>query len=390
MGQTPSPNPKMDFGFFAAVPRIVRTQYKHLNPTQKWLYVCLKDLCGDHGTCYRTLRTLSDETDISIAMLSKSIPELHEAGLIHAEKKRRENNPTGKEAWHITIIDIWAANGKLYPTKRSQDEQQCSRGEQSTSEGDTDVHEVNNNVHDMNKKGPHCSCGEQQCSRGERGQSCEAASEAVADTQNRGGRNNSKGKQERRIPEKESDDGADAPPHAPDEKKSSDSGKKRATAEKHAVSPENEKKPDYFVQASPGAQDVITEWLSIFKTAKPVTKILAGHAETLAAYQPEPGEIIGCREWMYATDTKGWYKQRGMDLGHVARDFERFRSLKEAPAPAASPGGDSSVVDLAAKERAKASNQQTLEKVRRMQAAKLLAAQVAQGGNQQHAEAGYH
>jgi hypothetical protein len=374
----------MDFGFFAAVPRIVRTQYKHLNPTQKWLYVCLKDLCGDHGTCYRTLRTLSDETDISIAMLSKSIPELHEAGLIHAEKKRRENNPTGKEVWHITIVDVWTANGQLYPTKRSQDEQQCSPQEQSTSEADRDVHEVNNNVHDMNKKGPHCSCGEQQCSRGERGQSRESASEEGRGAQNRGGRNNRKGIPTGRIPEKEEESAAPPPQHH--EKKDAVSGNKSQVAENTSVDYEQS---DLFQQASPGVQAIITEWRA-YQGPMPVTAELLAQAEELAAYQPEPGEIQACADWKYANDKKGWHAQHGMTLGHVAKDMPRFRSIKKraqaASSPRAQQGNEASEL-AAAKERAKANNQQTLDRVRKMLAAKQ---QVAQGGNQQHAEAQYH
>src|SRR5258708_4892285 len=114
-------NPDIDFGFHATIPRAVRTHYKTLTPMQKWLYVCLKDLCGEHGTCYRTVKVLSAETNISTGMISESIPLLHKDGLIHAEKKRRSSG--GKEVWHITIVDIWAANGKLHPTKRSLSEQ---------------------------------------------------------------------------------------------------------------------------------------------------------------------------------------------------------------------------------------------------------------------------
>lgn len=127
-------------GFFARTPRIIRTGYKKLSHTEKWLYVCLKDLCGDTGTCYRSLRSLSQETDISIGLLSTGVRKLHEAGLIHAEKKRRDNNPTGKEVWHISIVDIWEANAK-----------ECSASEPN-------VQLVNDNI---NK----CSASEQQCSK---------------------------------------------------------------------------------------------------------------------------------------------------------------------------------------------------------------------------------
>lgn len=129
-------NPKQDWGFYAVTPRIVRTQYKQLSHTEKWLYVCLKDLCRDKGTCYRTLKVLSQETDLSTGNLSTGIRNLHEAGLIHAEKKRRSNNPTGKEVWHITIVDIWQANVEY-----------CSKNERSQE----DVQTMNNNVQNLNE-----------------------------------------------------------------------------------------------------------------------------------------------------------------------------------------------------------------------------------------------
>lgn len=167
---TTTANPTVDFGFFAAVPRIVRTgeQYKHLTHTHKWLYTCLKDLCGDHGTCYRALRTLSDETDISTGMLSEGIQELHKAGLIHAEKKKRASG--GKEVWHITITDIWQANGKEHPSKK------CSQDEQTIE----NVHIVNDNVQYVNKTTGECSHTEQECSF------CETEGYRVKDTKSEG------------------------------------------------------------------------------------------------------------------------------------------------------------------------------------------------------------
>jgi DNA-binding transcriptional regulator GbsR (MarR family) len=129
-------DPKVEWGFYSVVPRIVRTQYKQLSHTEKWLYTCLKDLCGDKGMCYRTLRVLAQETDLSIGNLSTGIRKLHEAGLIHAEKKRRSINPTAKEVWHISIVDIWLSNVEY-----------CSKYEQSTGDN---VQDLNNNVQNIN------------------------------------------------------------------------------------------------------------------------------------------------------------------------------------------------------------------------------------------------
>jgi len=150
-------DPTIEWGFHAVIPRVVRTGYEKLTPVQKWLYVCLKDLCGEHGTCYRALRVLATETGISTGMLSESIRALHDAGLIHAEKKRRSNNPTAKEVWHITIVDIWQANAKEHPTKRSQNEHS----------NEDNVHTVNNNVQQVNNISTERSQNEQKRSHSE-------------------------------------------------------------------------------------------------------------------------------------------------------------------------------------------------------------------------------
>lgn len=148
---TKAQNPDMDFGFYATFPRIVRTGYKEVSAVQKWLYVCLKDLAGDDGTCYRTIRALVEETGLSAGMISESILVLHKAGLIHAEKKKRSTG--GKEVWHISIVDIWKKNGEAHPTKRSPAEQTVPY---------IDVQSAN--VHHMNDNPKECSAGEHSCS----------------------------------------------------------------------------------------------------------------------------------------------------------------------------------------------------------------------------------
>lgn len=91
------------------------------------------------------------------------------------------------------------------------------------------------------------------------------------------------------------------------------------------------KKTDLFENASPEVQTIITEWRAIFKTPPPITAKLIEQAATLAAYQPAAGEITSCRLWMYQTDTKKWYSQHGMNLGTVATQFEKYRSLANVP-----------------------------------------------------------
>lgn len=288
-------NPKMDFGFYAAIPRILRTQYNDLTPAQKWLYVCLKDLCGDSGTCYRALRVLSEETGLSTGLLSKSIPLLHTKELVHAEKKRRRTG--GKEVWHISIVDIWQKNGSVHPTKRSQNEQnptiECSQNEQNRE-----------NVHNVNENTPERSQNERECSQN-RDRSKTTVSKTILEV-----RTSIEARAEDAIAP------TTTPPVIPDNKR---------TPSKKSTAPKEQ--PDLLATVSPQIQQIVQEWQGIFSKPIAITPKLLAHAETLASFKPDTGEITACRLWMYQTDKNKWYSTHGLHLGDVVREFERFRSL---------------------------------------------------------------
>ncbi len=122
---------KEDIGFYARVPRIVRTGYQELSHAEKWLYTCLRDLCGEAGECWRSLRALAKETGISIASLSSMIPHLEKVGLIDAVKK---------STWFIKIKNIWQAN-KEYCSKIEHSTAKCSENEQGVQKMNTDCSE---------------------------------------------------------------------------------------------------------------------------------------------------------------------------------------------------------------------------------------------------------
>jgi len=441
MMSTKQQQPKMDWGFYSVVPRIVRTQFKELSHAEKWLYTCLKDLCRDKGVCFRTLRSLSEETDISIASLSTMIPHLHEAGLIHAEKKRR--SASGKEIWHITITDIWQANAEYC----SKSEQRCSKNEQVELQDQEIVQNPNNVVQKMNEEVPVCSNPERDCSnfpyrritlknssneeykgeeysatsrdstQKERDQPPPLAADAATSTPSSlfetfAGENVEATRVteewngqpatplvENLVPfpiarakppsgETPSNPIEDTPTSSTTQQRpatlsvneptpvpmtkapapiadipSEDQPCSRNASEDQAqtvapvvtasgpgkprgerASPTRSTKSkvpkasrDLLSEALPEAQAVIQEWVSIFNKPVAITETLIKHATTLSEYRPEPGEIRACRLWMYATDENGYYRKRGMHLGDVAREFERFRSLACIPVPQKSP-----------------------------------------------------
>lgn len=108
---------------FTRTPNMLIFGYQDISPQEKWLYVCLKHMCGKKGTRHLSLRYISEQTGISTGALSKSkhsegmIRHLHDAGLIHAEIKRPGGK--GNSQYHITITDVWALNQAFFSKTRS-------------------------------------------------------------------------------------------------------------------------------------------------------------------------------------------------------------------------------------------------------------------------------
>lgn len=280
-------NPEIDFGFYAAVPRLLRTGYRQLTPAQKWLYTCLKDLCGDKGTCYRTLRVLATETGLSYGLLSESIPLLHSVGLIHAEKKKRSTG--GKEVWHITIVDIWQENGKAHPTKRSQNEQ----NQQVSS---------NANVQNMNETPPECSQNERECS------------------QNGDRRKNSLSKnitEERRENSK---------PESPQESPSQKEQKENPSS---PSSSENKNKMKSTLSAE--AMRIIALWEEIEGEPVLLTKKITDAALLLEKVKPTKEQLLACKTFCLK-DNPEWYKTHGLDLASIANNWAKWRSVSKKQA----------------------------------------------------------
>lgn len=149
-------------------PNILFESYADLRPQEKWLYINLVYLCGSRGTRHLSLRYIHDRTGISLGALSghkdpaKNDPgmirRLHNAGLIHAEIKRRVRS-NGKESdqpqYHITIVDIWQLNEAFFAAKRSE-------SEHSLKEDESGVQNPNSSVQNPNTSEEECSESERE------------------------------------------------------------------------------------------------------------------------------------------------------------------------------------------------------------------------------------
>lgn len=137
-------------------------------------YAWLKMICGDNGTCYRSLRSLSELTGFSTGQLSKMNRRLHELGLIHAAKQKcldKDGKETKWPVWHISIVDIWQKNAAYFagkpPKNCSPDEHMrqttvhqmntLTQSVQDMNGSDESVHGVNDSVQEVNTSGENCS-----------------------------------------------------------------------------------------------------------------------------------------------------------------------------------------------------------------------------------------
>jgi hypothetical protein len=380
-------NPKVEWGYFAVTPRILRTQYKQLSHTEKWLYTCLKDLCGDKGMCFRTLRVLSQETDLSIGNLSIGIRHLHEAGLIHAEKKRRSNNPTAKEVWHISIVDIWKSNVEY-----------CSNYEHSAE----NVQEMNDNVQIMNNPPLERSFPEQKRSNfddrrnnieeqhsEERtseehiGVSADASTppafyasqeipvtynealaylkphgpheglDAVAvvklaqklwteahETDNLSEKDGSEETTQASrviapaltLPSKQTSSQARAGEHEHTDGAATDGigGEPRASGKQEK--PKRSRKPatEEPEPVLPEAIRILDDWDALQRKPVPRTERLIASAKALVPRNPTREELKGCRDWLPTTDRPGkpWYRLHGVGLWDIAEKIGQWDSLE--------------------------------------------------------------
>jgi hypothetical protein len=106
------------------------------------LYVHLKRVTGENGTCYQSGKTLAKTCNMSSGAVSKAKGELVGKKLIKVETKKDK-----LKVYHdVTLIDIWEQNGKAYKTpspneqpidSRSPGETLPSLSEQPRSPGET-------------------------------------------------------------------------------------------------------------------------------------------------------------------------------------------------------------------------------------------------------------
>lgn len=94
------------------------------------LYVHLKRVASDDGTCWQSTRTLAAHCNMSLGSVTKAKEELKSLSLITIELVKDKKG----EHHEIKIVDIWPENMKRYAC--SCGEHPCSCGERTCSPGE--------------------------------------------------------------------------------------------------------------------------------------------------------------------------------------------------------------------------------------------------------------
>ncbi len=97
------------------------------------LYVHLKRVVGEmeNGECWQSVKTLAENCNMSIGMVTKAKKELDDLSLINIEKVK---NPRGGRDFHkITIVDIWPENIKKYASSSPHELDTSSQDELTSS-----------------------------------------------------------------------------------------------------------------------------------------------------------------------------------------------------------------------------------------------------------------
>jgi len=354
---------------YARMPRVIRKGYKNLTKLQKLLYIYLRDLAGEDGTCYRSLRTLQEETEFSIGYLSENIPILHNEGLIHAEMKSSPS--THWQVWHITIVDIWEKNAAfLQSEKCSPDEQlidksvhRVNSSVHAVNSSDESVHTVNESVHAVIlNKNPIENHITENNNREEREEVADATAPAQIHISEVSQDNEEDTKKRRAFMAKVHKIVAQA------------NNGTRTPATKVTIPKRPTQKPITMEPVIPEKALVILDrWDSIHGKPAPRTPKAIQAAQLLTVCDPSAEDLKKCQDWLYTTDRPGkpWYRSHGVHLPDIAENIGKWQSLQEAPPQTSAVNGHSPPGSNGAKPRPSAlvSEEQSAKNKARLYAA---------------------
>ncbi len=123
-----------DREYFTMVPNYI---LNHSSPFDQALYLHMKRIAGENGSCWASKKELAKRCKMSIGQVVKSLKYLLDNGWVKFDGLRPGNT---KPSHAYTIVDIWKLNVDFYSKKDS------SPGEESKKK----VHEKGKIVHQVN------------------------------------------------------------------------------------------------------------------------------------------------------------------------------------------------------------------------------------------------
>lgn len=88
----------------------------NLSPHAIRLYLHIKRVAGEDGTCWQSTTTLTKKCHMGARTVRKTEKDLVAAGLIHIEQPRIQRLKNHKVNL-ISIVDIWSKNESQYSAK---------------------------------------------------------------------------------------------------------------------------------------------------------------------------------------------------------------------------------------------------------------------------------
>jgi hypothetical protein len=108
-------NESGDAKYFVMIPRLVWALCR--SPYDFILWSVIKDIAGERGECYVGTRNLAKLCRMSVGKVAESREYIISQGLLTGEV--RKDKMTSRDAWHITIPDLWLASTRWAETHLS-------------------------------------------------------------------------------------------------------------------------------------------------------------------------------------------------------------------------------------------------------------------------------
>lgn len=101
-----------DKNYFTIIPNYV---LNHSTLYDREVYIQMKRIAGEKGTCFASRKTLSKQCGISLDRLKKSIKYLLEHGWIKKTGSKKIKTYGGKQMVNeYSIVDLWQLNNTFY------------------------------------------------------------------------------------------------------------------------------------------------------------------------------------------------------------------------------------------------------------------------------------